>query len=38
MELEISGCDKPTPLKRNLIPRFEERRNNEEGDKQEFCD
>jgi hypothetical protein len=23
LKLEISGCDKSTPLKRNLVPRFE---------------
>jgi hypothetical protein len=34
---EILGCDKSTPLKRNLVPGFEERRNKEEGDKQEHC-
>jgi hypothetical protein len=26
LKLEISGCDKSTPLKRNLVPRFEERK------------
>jgi hypothetical protein len=38
LKLEISGCDKSTPLKRNLVPRFEERRSKEEGDKHEHCD
>jgi hypothetical protein len=37
LKLEISGCDKSTPLKWNLVPRFEERRNKEKGDKQEHC-
>jgi hypothetical protein len=35
LKLEISGCDKSTPVKQNLVPRFEERRNKEKGDKQE---
>jgi hypothetical protein len=37
LKLEISGCDKSTPLKRNLVPRFEERISKEEGDKQKRC-
>jgi hypothetical protein len=35
LKLQILGCDKPTPLKRNLVLRFKERRNKEEGDKQD---
>jgi hypothetical protein len=38
LKLEISGCDKSTPLKRNLVPRFEERKSKEEGDIQKHCD
>jgi hypothetical protein len=37
LKLEISECDKSTPLKRNLVPRFEERISKEEGDKQKRC-
>jgi hypothetical protein len=37
LNFEISGCDKSTPLKRNPVPRFKERRNKEKGDKQEYC-
>jgi hypothetical protein len=29
---------KNLPLKRNLVPKFEERRNKEKKDKQEHCD